>query len=160
MQHHAPRKRSLLLVVAAICWFGSVSAQGPTQAERVETAARVTYVHGITAEIAHDVIGVEGLPHLLELFGDPAFPRRDNVAGFLAWLGDAATAQEIIVFLESSPVAARTPEEFRALIISPQALGHIASRGHTTAEGALLTMTADRGEGGVLASAANKGCSR
>ena len=157
MHHHAPRRRSWLLVLIAICFLGPpVFAQEPAAAERVEAAALVTYYHGITSEIAHDAIGVEGLPHLVDLLRDPDFRRRDNAVAFLTWLGDAATAGEIVAFLESSGTTARTPEEFRALIIAPPARGHIASRGNGAAEAALLAMTADGSEGGALASAAGR----
>jgi hypothetical protein len=129
-------------------------AQDAALTERVDENARHTYFHGITDEIAREAIGVEGLPRLLDLLQDPGFDRRDNVMGFLAWLGDDDSAREIVDFLESSPVAASTPEDLRALINAPQALGHIAGRGHPGAIDALLEMTADGGGGAMLAPAA------
>ena len=156
MHHQETRLRSTLLALLAIGGFSAASAQQPDRAERVDAAARVTYFHGITAEIAHDAVGVEGVPRLLELLRDPDFPRRDNVVGFLTWLGDGATTAEIVAFLESSSMTARTAEEFRALIIAPQALGHIASRGYAPAETALLAMTAHGARGGALSTAAGR----
>ena len=46
-----------------------------------------TYFHGITAELAQERIGPQGVPALLELLADPSFPRRDNVVAFLTYLG-------------------------------------------------------------------------
>jgi hypothetical protein len=150
------RPRPVVLAVLVCASVLPVAAEETALTARVDDAARYTYFHGITDEIAREAIGVEGLPRLLELLRDPGFDRRDNIMGFLAWLGDDASAREIVEFLESSPVAATTPEDLRALINAPQTLGHIAGRGHPFAIDALLEMTADGSGGAMLAPAAAK----
>jgi hypothetical protein len=57
-------------------------SQQPTR-ERVHAAAMVTYIHGMTAEIARDEFGEEAVPVLLDLLADPEFTRRDNVVAVL-----------------------------------------------------------------------------
>ena len=64
-----------LLVLA----LSSRSHAGPPEAEPerrdIRAAALTTYIHGMTSEIAHETIGVEGVPDLVELLVDPGFPR-------------------------------------------------------------------------------------
>lgn len=129
-------------------------AQEGSPAERVRQAALVTYIHGITDEIALEQIGPDGVGYLLELLMDPAFPRRDNVVAFLAHLGDDQATGRLVGFLESPPRDVSVPEEDRALLLTPQALGQIASRGAPQALETLLTMTGPGNEGGVLVRAA------
>ena len=101
----------------------------PADFESVRSQALYTYYHGITAELARERIGVEGVPALLRLLADPTFPRRDNVVAFLGYLGGGETTDGLLRFLSSPPVSLAVPEEDRALLLSPQSLGHIASRG-------------------------------
>ena len=124
--------------------------------ERVRTQASYTYYHGITAEMAQERIGAEGVPVLLELLADPSFPRRDNVVAFLTYLGAEESTTALLEVLASPPASVTVPEEDRALLLLPQALGHIAARGEPRALEALLEMTAAGSNGGVLASAASR----
>ena len=119
--------------------------------ESVRTQALYTYYHGITAELAGERIGVEGVPALLRLLADPAFPRRDNVVAFLGYLGSGETTNGLLRFLSAPPASVSVPEEDRALLLLPQSLGHIASRGEPRALEALLAMTAPGSDGGALA---------
>ncbi len=116
--------------------------------------ALYTYYHGITSELAHERIGVEGVPALLRLLADPAFPRRDNVVAFLGYLGSGETTDGLLRFLSAPPASLAIPEEDRALLLLPQSLGRIASRGDPRALEALLEMTAPGSNGGALAAAA------
>ncbi len=127
------------------------------RAERVVEAMLGTYVHGVTPELAAELVGAAGVPTLVDLLEDPAFPRRDNVVAFLAHLGDAGGTAALVAFLERSPVDADVPEEDRSLLLAPQALGHIASRGDAGALDALLAMTAPDADGGPLGAAAARG---
>ena len=131
----------------------SAGAQ-PADLESVRRQALYTYYHGITAELAHERIGVEGVPALLRLLADPTFPRRDNVVAFLGYLGGGETTDGLLRLLSAPPASLAVPEEDRALLLLPQSLGHIASRGDPRALEALLEMTAPGSNGGALAVAA------
>ncbi len=137
------------------CLFATRGSAGVpvALAERVRQAALVTYPHGITAELALEAVGAEGVPHLIRLLADPHFPRRDNVVAFLAFLGAEDSAGALLAHLDSPPQAT-VPEEERSLLLAPRALGHLASLGAAGAEDALLGMTAAESEGGVLERAA------
>jgi len=124
---------------------------------RVREAALADYIHGMTAEIARKEIGTAGVPELLKLLHDPSYPRRDNVVAFLTYLGGAETVSALERFLAAPPSSPSIPEEDRALLLAPQALGMIAARGGRPALDALMAMTADGGGGGVLAEAAARG---
>ena len=119
----------------------------------------VTYVHGVTAEMAEDIVGEEGIPILLGLLTDPNFPRRDNVVAFLGHLGGDETADGLVAFLRNPPRPAPIPEEDRALLLAPRMLGQVAARGSARALEVLLEITAD-GSGGGIASAASRVSSR
>jgi hypothetical protein len=125
--------------------------------EEVVGALGATYIHGVTAEIARQEVGVRGVPILLRLLADPTFARRDNVVAFLAHLGGRKAALALLDFLRDPPAPITVPEEDRALLLAPQALGHIASRGHPAARRALLAMTAHGSGGEVLSRAAARG---
>ena len=129
---------------------------GQSLRERVRTHASYTYYHGITAELAQERIGPQGVPALLELLADPSFPRRDNVVAFLTYLGAGESTTALLEVLGSPPAPVTQPEEDRALLLMPQALGHIASRGEPRALEALLEMTSAGSNGGVLAAAASR----
>ena len=109
--------------------------------QRVRQAAMATYIHGMTAEIADTEVGMDGVPVLLELLADPSFPRRDNVVAMLSFLGGSETTEALTSFLQSPPAIVEIPEEQRALLLTPQALGHIAANGDRTALDLLLKIT-------------------
>ncbi|MDP3938970.1 MAG: hypothetical protein Q8R92_12670 [Deltaproteobacteria bacterium] len=153
--------RTLGRVLAQILLIVALFAMAPVPAsasdEAVREAALRDYIHGMTTEIAQAEVGPAGVPALIELLADPEFPRRDNVVAFLTYLGGPRATQALLALLRDPPASVSIPEEDRALLLAPQALGHIASRGHVAAFQALLTMTADGGGGGVLAQAAVRG---
>ena len=117
------------------------SAAGDLE-ERVRAAASVTYIHGMTEEIAEREIGREGVPFLLELLRDPDFERRDNVVAFLAYLADDRQAQALLRYLEDPVVSDARPEDYRARLLVPTALGLIASRGGVNALSSLNGLAA------------------
>ena len=126
----------------------------PSDLESVRAEALHTYYHGITPELARERFGAAGVPALLRLLADPAFPRRDNVVAFLGFLGGVETTDGLLRFLAAPPAALTVPEEDRALLLLPQSLGHIASRGEPRALEALLRMTAGGAGGGALGTVA------
>ena len=142
----------LILVFATLARAAGPTA--PTDAG-VREAALGLYIHGMTAEIADREVGAKGVPALLRLLADPSFPRRDNVVAFLAYLGDGTVTPALIALLADPPGTA-TPEDQRALLLVPQALGRIASRGDGTALQALLAMTAPGADGGPIAAAVSR----
>jgi cysteine-rich repeat protein len=71
-------------------------------------------------------------------------------------VGGAESTPELLAFL-ASPVDPSVPEEDRSLLLAPQALGHLARRGHEEALTALLAMTAPDADGGPLGTAAARG---
>lgn len=143
----------VMLVLMAI--LPAAAAQDP--AERVREAASSTYVHGMTDEIARTEAGPDAVPVLLDLLKDPAFPRRDNVVAMLAYLGGRESTPEILRLLEAPPAPVEIPEEDRALLTAPEALGRIAGRGDDAALGALLDMTRADAGGSVLDAAVSRG---
>ena len=128
--------RKIGVLVLASCMAVAVAAAGTT-ADHVREAALVTYVHGMTQEIADREVGPEGVPYLLELLRDPDFPRRDNVMAFLAYLASDSEAQAIADFLESEAPDVERSADYRARLIAPEALGRIAARGGTVAQDVL-----------------------
>ena len=150
-----PARGALLpLLVAALFLPAAAPLPAQSDLERVRTEASYTYYHGITEDIARERIGPEGVPALLELLADPTFPRRDNVVAFLTYLGGAESTAALLDLLDDPPAPPNVPEEDRALLLSPQALGHIASRGEPQALEALLEMTSGNSGGGRLAAPA------
>ena len=144
------RGRTSLLAVAGLHVLSlslalPLCAQPPSHApseDEVRHAAERVYVHGMTQEIADTEIGPSGVPQLLRLLWDPDFEHRDNVVAFLAYLGDADTVAELHRFLERRPFSTSVPEEDRALLLVPEALGRIAGRtGDATALETLLALT-------------------
>lgn len=121
--------------------------------ERVVSACLGIHVHGVTRELAVELVGEEGVPILHELLEDEAFPRRDNVVAFLAVLGGDASAAALQEFMARPPADVVRPEEDRALLLAPQALGRMAARGHDAALRALLDLTASGGAGELLVGA-------
>jgi hypothetical protein len=118
------------------------TAAGAASADAVREAALVTWIHGIDDEIALREIGPAGVRVLLDLLEDPGFPRRDNVVAFLAHLcGSGECTPRLISYLEDPTLPPDTPEEDRALLLAPQALGRIAARGDAAALGLLLELS-------------------
>jgi hypothetical protein len=115
------------------------------------------YIHGISPEIARREVGTEAVPAILERLRDPSFPRRDNLVAFLAHLGTDETVRPLLEMLDRPPAGVAAPEEDRALLLAPRALGRLASRGAHRAQDALLSMTTPGSGGGVLARAAAAG---
>jgi hypothetical protein len=155
--------RLLRMLVACLVLFSvTVSMASESRGsleERVRSASLTTYVHGMTRQIAESEVGAEGLPVLRRLLADPDFPRRDNVVAFLAFLGAGDDSRALLRYLDRPPAPFDLPEEERALLLAPQALGQIASRGEPAALAALLDMTSDGRQGGILRRAAS-GASR
>ncbi|ANM31854.1 hypothetical protein ABI59_23285 [Acidobacteria bacterium Mor1] len=156
----SPLSRPVLVLVLSLCLalpaVAADTVNAPT-AESVREAAEQIYFHGITAEMAEQQVGADGVVHLLDLLADPEFERRDNVVAYLAWLGAGETSDALVSYLSTPPSEVTRPEEERALMLAPQALGHIAGRGEPRALEALLEMTRPGGEGSMLASAATAG---
>ncbi len=121
---------------------GAGAGDGSDVEVRVRTASTVTYVHGMTAEIADNEVGRRGLPALLALLEDTAFPRRDNVVAFLAYLGGAESTPALVRLLDRPLPPGSSVEDERALVLVPHALGRIAARGDRSAVEALLAITA------------------
>ena len=154
--HHAVMVTAFVLLSAT-----HASAQPRVQERRqaldpgVVDAALATYIHGMTPELAREVVGVGGVPTLRALLRDPMFPRRDNVVAMLACLADPTATDDVIAFLAHPPRSATVAEEDRALLLAPEALGRIAARGNQQALDVLLAVTAPGSDGGVLARAAS-----
>lgn len=109
--------------------------------ETVRRAMLRLYIHGVDEKLARSVLGAESVPILRKLLFDPAFPRRDNVVAFLGHLDQGEAAADLMSFLARAPVFPFSPEEDRALLTAPRALGRMAGRGDTAALEALLAIT-------------------
>jgi hypothetical protein len=125
------------------------------QAHDLRRVMSHTYVHGVTQELALDLVGGRG-DELIDLLFDRSFERRDNVVAFLGYVGDEAAAEALVNYLSNPPVSLSAAEEDRAALLSAHALGHMARRGTDRALGILLELTDDGGNGGALAAAAAK----
>ncbi|MBD3868983.1 MAG: hypothetical protein IFK94_12725 [Acidobacteria bacterium] len=149
-----PTKRMLHILTFSLLAVSMVAA-GPR--EDVRQAALTTWIHGITEEIAYEEIGPEGVPFLLELLADPTFPRRDNVVAYLTWLGDDSATVGLVRLLQDPPAGFTVPEEDRALLLAPQALGRIAGRGGEEAAAVLMEMTGPDRPESMLRTASRSG---
>lgn len=135
--------KKFCVLLSLVCLAGGL-IQAETLRERVHRAASAIWIHGMTQEIADREVGVEGVPYLLELLQDPEFERRDNVVAMLAYLAYDADAPRLTHFLEHPPVASdASPEEYRARLLVPEALGRIAARGGAVAAALLADLGAD-----------------
>jgi hypothetical protein len=134
--------------------FATAGAANPAT---VRDAASRLYIHGMTASLAESEIGRDGVPALLSLLEDPAFPRKDNVVAFLAYLGGDESTHRLMVSLDRPLPSGASPEEIRARLLVPHALGRIARRGNAAALETLLAATADRAAGGPIGAAARRG---
>ncbi len=146
--------RAILCAMIGVAVSLVFAAGPPSREEVVRQAMLRTYLHGVTDELARQVLVPGDVSVLRELLADPSFPRRDNIVAFLAHLDRGAATPDLIGFLSAPPADARIPEEDRALLLAPQALGHIAARGDAAALEALMTMTEPGGDGGPLELAA------
>jgi hypothetical protein len=127
----------LAIALAAIL---ARSAFADPAEDRVRDASLRLYVHGMTQEIASAEVGPEGVPELLRLVSDREFPRRDNVVAFLTYLGGPEATPALLALLAETPAEALTPEDDRARLLVPGALGRIASRGDEAALVALRSL--------------------
>jgi len=152
-----PRHLATLAVASFLLATSLPAARAPRRESldpRIVEAALATYVHGMTPELAQQIAGTSGIPTLRALLRDADFPRRDNVVAIMACLGDASTTDDLVRFLARPPAAIVRPEEDRAMLLAPEALGHIAAGGDRRALDELLLMTAEGSPGDVLAQAA------
>ncbi len=137
--------RPVWLLLAALLLPAVARAASPDDVRsRVVEELGYVYVHGVDEPLARDLVDRlgAGVPVVLrELLADPAFPRRDNVVAFLAHLGGPADRDALLRFMADPPAGWSTPEEDRALLMAPTALGPIARRGDAGALEALLRMT-------------------
>ncbi len=149
-----------LIVVLALISILLLLVTSPARAQRpdprVTRAALGTWIHGVNDEIAEREIGEAGVPTLIQLLADPTFPRRDNVVAFLAHLGGPDATRALVRFLQAPPAALTLPQEDRALLLAPQALGQIARRRDPAAVDVLLDMTENGANGALLAAAASR----
>lgn len=143
------RLATWIALIAACVVAASVTPAGEAD-RRVRAALDTVWIHGVTPEIAGEVLDRADLPRLLERLRDPLEPRRDNVVAFLAWLADDATTPELLAWLADFPVASERPEDDRARLLVPLALGEIAARGGATAYEALIEMSQDGGRGSLV----------
>jgi hypothetical protein len=132
---------SLLLLLAAAL---PAAVSDPAQ---VREAMLRTYYHGVDDALAARVLDPQAVAELRVLLRESDFPRRDNVVAFLAHLDRGSSTSDLLRFLSDPPGDPRIPEEERALLLAPQALGRIAARGDAAALEALLEMTDHGSEG-------------
>lgn len=134
-------------------------AAGPVEDEdAVRKAMLLTYIHGVDEDLAKQVLGPGAMPVLYRLLAEPSFPRRDNVVAFLSYADRGEAVPHLLGFLSNPPAPVRIPEEDRALLLAPEAFGHIAARGSRPALDALMRMTSPEGErSGPLFDAAARG---
>ncbi len=126
----------------------------------VRSACEKIWVHGITKESAESEIGADGVPFLLRLLADDEFQHRDNVVFFLSFLGGDDAAGGLVEFLREPPSTNEIPEEDRALLYSPIALGHLAAGGSPLALRSLFEMTDENSGGGELLRSASRSAQR
>ena len=147
-----------LACIAGATVPGSVSVAGADEgrAAVVREAMMGLYIHGVTEDLARGLLGPDDVPILIELLHEPSFPRRDNVVTFLAMLDDGDATGDLLAFMVDPPADVDVPEELRAHLAAPQALGYIAKRGDPRALEALLDLTRHGGEGGAYLGGARR----
>jgi len=132
-------------VALALIALGALGASRPAAVrDEVREAMLGVWVHGVTDETAAELRGSFGpglAGELRALLADPSFPRRDNLVAFLGHLGDPAARDDLLALLAEPPAGWSTPEEERALLLAPQALGHLARHGDAGSVAALLRLT-------------------
>jgi hypothetical protein len=153
---------ALLLLVPAdspVAAPQGVDTATPAQGRRAADPAAIrqamlaTYIHGVDDQLATEVLSPVAIPVLRQLLLDPTFPRRDNVVAFLAHTDRGSATQDLLGLLAKAPTSLLIPEEDRALLLAPQALGHIARRGDRRALEALLAITSPEGARRMLGAA-------
>lgn len=160
-----PTRRSHLILLASLLLLAAGAGAGaaaedsvaPPTDDPVRQAALALWVHGVDDQLAESEIGADGVPRLLELLADPDFPRRDNVVAFLAHLAPDSSTSALLEHLRNPAAAPASPEEDRAMLLVPHALGRIASRGGVRALEALLELTSPLDEADPLAEAVAAG---
>jgi hypothetical protein len=134
---------------------GAAPAEPEPSLEQIDRALLVTYFHGITAEIAHREAGVAAVPRILEHLADPSYPRRDNLVAFLEYLGGPESRDGLIAAFTSAELSMAIPEEDRARLMVPHALGRFAARGDEKALDLLLSISSDGAAADLLSRAAD-----
>ena len=114
------------------------------------------YIHGVTEDLARGLLEPGDVPILIELLQEPSFPRRDNIVAFLAMLDDGSATKDLLAFMVDPPADVDVPEELRAHLGAPHALGYFAKRGDPRALEALLELTRHGGEGGAYLGGARR----
>ncbi len=120
---------------------GAQSPEDSAREARVRAAMDGVYVHGVTLELAQELLEPGDAEVLLRLLHEPGFPRPDNVVAFLTYLAGDEAVPELKRFLAAPLVGVETPEDDRARLLTPQAFGHIAERGGGVALGELMRLT-------------------
>jgi len=128
--------------------------KGVSSPAAVRAAMLATYIHGVDDRLATEVLTPEAIPTLRRLLMDPSFPRRDNIVAFLAHLDRGAATEDLKRVLAKAVGSLLDPNEDRAMLLVPQALGHIAQRGDRNALDALLAITTPEGAARLLGAAA------
>jgi hypothetical protein len=90
--------------------------------------------------LAAEVVAQSDLPHLRRLLLEPSFGRRDNVVAFLAHSDGDPAVPALLELLARAPAVRSTPEEDRAVLLVPHALGQLARRGSGAARASLLML--------------------
>ena len=144
-----------VFLLAACLPFQALQAeQVPSERETVVREAMLaTYIHGVDEKLAGDLLRPGDEAILRTLLLDPGFPRRDNLVAFLAFVAGDDAVPDLLSLVSTPRPASISPEEERALLMTPQALGHIARRGGDKALGTLLQATDHGSSGGVFAGA-------
>ncbi len=135
--------RAPVAVLVSLIALPCLAADPP---DAVSRAVHATYIHGVTRAIAQEALPPGAEPALLARLDDPACTRRDNVVAFLAHVGGPDATARLLAFLERErgvAAARRTPEDDRAYLLAPQAVGLIAGRGDDAAFNALLALARD-----------------
>jgi thrombospondin type 3 repeat protein len=140
----------LPLLATILSSIHAAPALDPARAARVRQEMLGTYFHGVTRDLARQMLEPQDVPSLLELLHEREFPRRDNVVAFLTYLAGDEAVPELRRFLAEPLVGEESPEDDRARLLTPQAYGHIASRGGALALGELMRLTATESDLGDL----------
>jgi hypothetical protein len=146
---------SVLLFCLCLTPGVSVAQQPPTGREAiVREAMLATYFHGVDEKLTAEILRPGDEQVLRSLLSDPDFPRRDNLVAFLAFAGDDGAVPDLLSLFSQPRSTSARPEDERALLLTPQALGHIARRGGGRALATLLEATSGGAGGDVFSQAA------
>jgi len=146
----------LSILLLSVCLpFQALSAEQalPDRETTVRAAMLATYIHGVDEKLATEILRPGDAAILQSLLLEPDFPRRDNLVAFLAFVGGDDAVPDLLSLVATPRPNSISPEEERALLMTPQALGHIAGRGGERALDTLLQATAQHSAGGVFAGA-------